>query len=50
MLVVVLALVCLIMAIFVMAKSSQYFSFLFQLASESAARSYLTSNYKGTYF
>jgi hypothetical protein len=44
---VVLALVCLIMCIFIMAKSSQYFSFLFGLTSESAGRTYLQSNYKG---
>ena len=46
-LVVLLALVCLIMAIFIMAKSSQFFSYLFGLTTETAAKTYLQSNYKG---
>jgi len=45
----VLALVCLGMSIFIMAKSSQFFSVIFQMTSEQAAKTYLNSNYKGIF-
>jgi hypothetical protein len=45
--VVVLALICVIMVIFILAKSSQYFGKLFSLSDEITAKAYLKEHFQG---
>lgn len=47
--IVALTLVCCIMIIFILAKSSQYFSYLFSLTVETNAKAYLSLFYKRNY-
>lgn len=42
------ALVCVIMVIFVLAKSSGFFATLFALGTELPAKAYLSANFKST--
>jgi hypothetical protein len=46
--IVCLALGCIIMVIFILARSSQYFGYLFSLDTETTIKKYLKSNYKST--
>jgi hypothetical protein len=43
-----LALGCVILVIFILAKSSQYFGYMFSLDSEMNIKAYLRKHYNGT--